>query len=155
VHLADVAGALVARIARGAWTTDLLARALAPLVGSYDLVVIDTPPVDTTLQVMALGAARWLLVPTKADASSIRGIAPIAERVVDARAGGHQRLVPGLRLRRLRDHRLLLGRPVQLGKPLRWERALHQGLLHPARRLHVHLQRHRPQFGASIIKLTE
>jgi cellulose biosynthesis protein BcsQ len=90
VHLADVAGALVARIARGASTTDLLARALAPLVGSYDLVVIDTPPVDTTLQVMALGAARWLLVPTKAAASSIRGISRIAERVVDARAGGHR-----------------------------------------------------------------
>lgn len=90
VHLADVAGALVTRISRGASTTDLLARALAPTVSSYDVVLVDTPPVDTTLQVMALGAARWLLVPTKADASSIRGIQRIAERVVDARTGGHQ-----------------------------------------------------------------
>jgi cellulose biosynthesis protein BcsQ len=70
---------LVAGVARGASTTDLLARAQAPLGGSYDLVVIDTPPV-ATLQAMALGAARWLLVPTKADASSIRGIQRIAER---------------------------------------------------------------------------
>src|SRR3954464_10516986 len=46
VHLADVAAALVSRIARGASTTDLLARALAPIVGSYDVVLIDTPPVD-------------------------------------------------------------------------------------------------------------
>ena len=90
VHLADVAGALVSRIARGASTTDLLTHALAPLVSSYDVVLIDTPPVDTTLQVMALGAARWLLVPTKADASSIRGIQRIAERVADARTGGHR-----------------------------------------------------------------
>jgi chromosome partitioning protein len=63
---------------------------LAPLVGSYDLVVIDTSPVGAILQVMALGAARWPLVPTKADVSSIRGIQRIAERVVDARAGGHR-----------------------------------------------------------------
>ena len=89
VHLADVAGALVSRISRGASTTDLLARALTPIASSYDLVIIDTPPVDTTLQVMALGAARWLLIPTKADASSIRGIQRIAERVADARAGNH------------------------------------------------------------------
>lgn len=90
VHLADVAGALVARASRGASTTDLLARALAPIVNNYDVVIVDTPPVDTTLQVMALGAARWLLVPTKADASSIRGIQRIAERVADARSNGHQ-----------------------------------------------------------------
>src|SRR4051794_31325213 len=73
-------------IARGASTTDLLARALAPILGSYDVVLIDTPPVDTTLPVMALGAARWLLVPTKADASSIRGI----QRIAEARVSGHQ-----------------------------------------------------------------
>ena len=90
VHLADVAGALVARISRGASTTDLLARALAPLADGYDLVVIDTPPVDTTLQVMALSASRWLLIPTKADASSIRGIQRIAERVAEVRHTGHE-----------------------------------------------------------------
>src|SRR4051812_36405553 len=50
VHLADVAGALVSRMAPGASTTDLLAPALAPLVSSYDVAVVDTPPVDTTLQ---------------------------------------------------------------------------------------------------------
>ena len=88
-HLADVAGALVARMSRGATTTDLLARVLAPATAHYDLVLIDTPPVDTVLQVMALGASRWLLIPTKADASSIRGIQRIAERVVEARDESH------------------------------------------------------------------
>ena len=90
VHLADVAGALAARASRGDSTTDLLARALAPLATKYDLVVVDTPPVDTTLQALALNASRWLLIPTKADASSIRGIQRIAERVADAREAGHE-----------------------------------------------------------------
>ncbi|MFY0408941.1 ParA family protein [Solicola sp. PLA-1-18] len=89
-HLSDVTGALVSRLSRGASTTDLLARSLAPLAGQYDLVVVDTPPIDVTLQVIALGAARWLLIPTKADASSIRAIGRIAERVVDARSDVHQ-----------------------------------------------------------------
>jgi chromosome partitioning protein len=90
LHLADVSGALAARASRGDSTTDLLARALAPLASSYDLVVVDTPPVDTTLQALALNASRWLLIPTKADASSIRGIQRIAERVADARQAGHE-----------------------------------------------------------------
>ena len=63
---------------------------MAPLASSYDLVVVDTPPVDTTLQALALNASRWLLIPTKADASSIRGIQRIAERVADARQAGHE-----------------------------------------------------------------
>ena len=84
-HLSDVVGGLVARASRGASTTNLLAACLAPLATSYDLVLIDTPPVDVTLQAMALGAARWLVVPTRADASSIRGIRRIAERLGDSR----------------------------------------------------------------------
>lgn len=83
-HLTDVVGGLVARASRGASTTNLLAAALAPLAGGYDLILIDTPPVDVTLQAMALGAARWLLIPTRADASSIRGIRRIAERLGDS-----------------------------------------------------------------------
>lgn len=80
-HLADVGGGLVARMSRGASITDGLAAALAPLAPQYEVVLIDTPPVDVALQSVALGAARWLIVPTHADASSIRGIRRIAERV--------------------------------------------------------------------------
>lgn len=80
-HLADVVGGLVARMSRGASTTDGLAAALAPLAAQYEVVFIDTPPVDAALQSVALGAARWLIVPTHADASSIRGIRRIAERL--------------------------------------------------------------------------
>jgi chromosome partitioning protein len=89
-ELSDVAGVLLSRTSRGASTRDLLAQALAPAAAEYDLVLIDTPPVDVNLQVLALAAARWLLVPTKADASSIRAIGRIAERLVEARSPEHQ-----------------------------------------------------------------
>ena len=80
VALADVSGALLSRMTRGNVSFDLLAKVLAPIAGEYDLILIDTPPVDTTLQRLALGAARWLLIPTKSDASSIRGMERIAQQ---------------------------------------------------------------------------
>lgn len=88
-HLSDVGGALLARQARGRATFDLLAECLAPLAGEYDLVFIDTPPTDDTLQLLALSASRWLLIPTKADTSSIRAIQRIAARVAEARSEAH------------------------------------------------------------------
>lgn len=37
------------------------------------------------MQLLALSAARWLIIPTKADAASVKGMARIAERLVEAR----------------------------------------------------------------------
>lgn len=88
-YLADVKGMLLARQSRGAVRFDLLATSLAPLAKEYDLVFIDTPPTDDMLQILALRASRWLLIPTKADTSSIRAIQTIAQRVVQAGADGH------------------------------------------------------------------
>lgn len=89
-YLADVGGALLARQARGGASFDLLADALAPLAPDYNLVFIDTPPTDETLQLLALRASRWLVAPTKADTSSIRAIARIAQRLAEARDDGHE-----------------------------------------------------------------
>ncbi|MEJ7831589.1 MAG: ParA family protein [Nocardioides sp.] len=88
-HLSDVKGMLLARQARAASTVDLLAKSLSPLAQGYDLVLIDTPPTDDSLQLLALTAARWLLIPTKADTSSIRAIQRIAMRTAETRAQGH------------------------------------------------------------------
>lgn len=88
--LSDVGGALLARQARGGVKFDLLANALAPIASDYDLVLIDTPPTDDTLQLLALRASRWLVVPTKSDTASIRAIQRIAQRVAEARADGHE-----------------------------------------------------------------
>lgn len=89
-YLSDVGGALLARQARGNAHFDLLAGALAGIAQDYDLVFIDTPPTDDTLQLLALKASRWLVVPTKADTSSIRAIQRIAQRAAEARSDGHR-----------------------------------------------------------------
>lgn len=88
-YVADISGALLARQARGGVEYDLLAHALAPIASDYDLIFIDTPPIDETLQLIALSAARWLLAPTKADTSSIRAIQEIAARAAEVRSEEH------------------------------------------------------------------
>lgn len=86
-HLDDLAGVLLSRHQRGGQITDALAGPLAAmLAGSdYELVLIDCPPGESTLQLLALGAAKWLLIPTRGDAASLKGMARIAGRLVQAR----------------------------------------------------------------------
>ncbi|WP_214417072.1 ParA family protein [Sphaerisporangium fuscum] len=86
VHLGDLTGVMVGRVqqqGRGAFLA--LARALAPAVGPYDLVLADTPPENTLLVDLALGAARWLLMPTKSDGGGLVGMQLLAERFAIAR----------------------------------------------------------------------
>jgi chromosome partitioning protein len=92
--LNDLAAMLVARGMRGGEVNNLLAASLAELMQRrtdadgnlpYDLILIDCPPGEPTLQLLALCAARWLVIPTKADNASLRGMAQIASRVVEAR----------------------------------------------------------------------
>lgn len=52
-----------------------LARVLAPIAHNYHIVLIDCPPGDDTMQTAALGAAKYLILPTKADKSSRNAIA--------------------------------------------------------------------------------
>lgn len=58
-----------------------LARILEPVAGDYDFIFLDCPPGDGVLQLAALSAARWVLVPSKTDMSSIKGVAKVAERI--------------------------------------------------------------------------
>lgn len=50
-----------------------LRSAIADIVDDYDLVFIDLPPGDRSLRLVALGATRYVMAPTKSDRSSIRG----------------------------------------------------------------------------------
>jgi len=86
-RLEDLGGVLLSRYQRGKGVADLLAAALAEYLEDrdYDLVVIDCPPGEQNLQLLALGASRWLLVPTRGDAASLKGIVRIAHRLVEAR----------------------------------------------------------------------
>jgi chromosome partitioning protein len=59
---------------------DLIGHAIATVADDYDLIVIDTPPTDTTLALSALSAARFLLIPTRGDSASLLGFDRLAER---------------------------------------------------------------------------
>lgn len=58
-----------------------LAAGLAEIAGEYDLVLIDCPPGQETLQQAALAAARWALIPVKTDSSSRKGLRDVARRL--------------------------------------------------------------------------
>lgn len=94
-RLDDLAGVLLSRHRRGDEAADALAGPLSELLdrSEYDIVLIDCPPGEPNLQLLALGAARWLLIPTRGDAASLKGMARIAQRLVQARAHN-----PGLEL---------------------------------------------------------
>lgn len=67
---------------------DALAEILTPIAADYDLILLDCPPGGAMLQEAALGAARWLLIPTRSDLSSRKALHSVAQRYVTARAGG-------------------------------------------------------------------
>jgi chromosome partitioning protein len=72
---------LVTRGSSSESTQLALARGLAPIASQYDVVLIDCPPGEEALQTAAAGAARWILVPVKSDASSRRGFEAVADRM--------------------------------------------------------------------------
>lgn len=84
--VADLTAMSVARQMRGGGGLhEDLARSLAPLVGDYDLVIIDTPPGDRTLVEAAMRIGRFVLIPTEIDDASIDGLELTATRFAAAR----------------------------------------------------------------------
>jgi cellulose biosynthesis protein BcsQ len=83
--LDDLESVLVGRVQRNKGVHGLLAGALAPLAGDYDLIVVDTPPTRPVLLQLALAATRWIVVPTRPDRSSIEGLRTLAGQIVTAR----------------------------------------------------------------------
>lgn len=75
----DMAGALYARGLRGERVATAVRDSLAPLAEHYDLIWIDCPPGNRPLQQMALAAARWAVIPTRADDASLDGLVRVAE----------------------------------------------------------------------------
>lgn len=81
---------LTGKIGRGQDVHDLLANALAPIAGEYDLIVVDTPPTRPLLLRLALGATRWLVVPTRPGRTSIEGLRALAEEIQRVRGSNPQ-----------------------------------------------------------------
>lgn len=61
-----------------------LAEKLAPIAGDYDFIFVDTPPKVLPLQSIALGAARWLVIPTKPDSASTEGLSHVTDLFTQA-----------------------------------------------------------------------
>lgn len=57
----------------------ILSRNLSGYDRSYDLVVIDCPPSSDILHIAALVASDWLLIPTKLEQFSIKGVADMLQ----------------------------------------------------------------------------
>lgn len=58
-----------------------LAYLLSQIADNYDMILIDCPPGEETLQTAAVAAAKWALVPVKSDKSSRKGLRAVAERL--------------------------------------------------------------------------
>jgi chromosome partitioning protein len=63
-------------------------RAIVPIAGGYDLIVIDTPPGERAVQTLAAHAAHHVVVPTAPDDCSIDGLATVFDRVQHLRTEG-------------------------------------------------------------------
>ncbi|MEV8042087.1 ParA family protein [Arthrobacter sp. NPDC080082] len=79
----DEAGAgLISQSSRDGRKSKLaLARSLAPIAADYDIILIDCPPGNEPLQVAALGAAAYVVVPTKTDKAGREGLLGVAKRL--------------------------------------------------------------------------
>ncbi|HET7654694.1 MAG TPA: ParA family protein, partial [Acidimicrobiales bacterium] len=64
----------------------VLARALEPVLGDYDVVLIDCPPTLGVLTINGLTAASQVLVPLQCETLSHRGIGQLLETIDDVRA---------------------------------------------------------------------
>lgn len=84
--LDDLEDLVLGRQRRGEDGRILLREALAGIAEEYDLIIIDTPPSRRSALVqLALAAARWIVIPTKSDRSSIEGLRVLAEQVAKIR----------------------------------------------------------------------
>lgn len=79
-RVADVSNLLMMRMMQeGPAVVPSLAQALAPIAALYDRVVFDSAPEHDALEQLVLAATRTLIVPTRSDESSIKGMERISK----------------------------------------------------------------------------
>jgi cellulose biosynthesis protein BcsQ len=91
----EITGILLSRmVAEGAGVALSLARVLQPIAHWYDEIIFDSAPENDSLEQLAAGAARWLIVPTRSDNSSIKGLRRIARnyKMVRSQVNPHLRV---------------------------------------------------------------
>lgn len=62
-----------------------MANVLVPIAEHYDVILIDCPPENVSLTDLALGAARWVVMPTKTDLGGLIGMELVAQRFEKAK----------------------------------------------------------------------
>lgn len=77
IDLAALEMAMLSRASR----EKILARALAPVLNNYDFILIDCPPQLSILTINALSCADEVIIPTKTDYLSYRGIEQLCETI--------------------------------------------------------------------------
>jgi chromosome partitioning protein len=80
----DLAGAEVHLLSRTG-REHVLARALQPILGEYDVVLIDCPPSLGVLTINGLTAAEVVVVPLQCEALGHRGVGQLLETIEDVR----------------------------------------------------------------------
>ena len=81
----DLAGSEVHLLTRTG-REHVLERALEPVLGDYDLILIDCPPSLGVLTINGLTAADSVLIPLQCEALSHRGVGQLLETIADVRA---------------------------------------------------------------------
>ncbi len=119
ISLAATELALVSRLGREA----VLRRALAPIAGEFERVLIDCPPSLGLLTVAGLAAADRVLIPTEATGVALRALRIFLDTVASIRA----EINPGLRIAgvvpmfydgRLSHHQAALEALAGIGAPI-------------------------------------
>ncbi|MBF4577867.1 ParA family protein [Frondihabitans sp. VKM Ac-2883] len=81
----QITASLAQQIGRGADETLKarlsLATMLAKISSNYDLILLDCPPNDDVIQSIAVAAARYILIPAKAEKASRQGVTLTAKRL--------------------------------------------------------------------------
>lgn len=90
----------------------ILRDTLAPVIGEYDYVIIDTPPALNLLTVNAYAVSDFLIIPMASDILSLVGLSQLKETIESVRSTLNPRLnVMGILLTRF-NRRTLLSRDV-------------------------------------------
>ena len=82
-YLESAAATLASYAAQGRASEAQLSVAtlLAKIAGDYDIILIDCPPGNDVIQAAAVAAARYILIPSKTDEGSVKGLVLTAERL--------------------------------------------------------------------------
>jgi chromosome partitioning protein len=99
----------------------VLKRALQPLLGDYEIVLIDCPPSLGILTINGLTAAHEVLIPLQCEALSHRGVGQLLETIDDVRAYTNPELAVGGVIATMYDPRTNLTREVVTDVPQRYD----------------------------------